>query len=381
MLKTLGASGIQTRIDNVSTQIVDLPFRRLQQFARFEARTQSSLLIRIRTSCGAVGIGESVVPCGPWWSGDSVEAMQLTVEKYLAPQLIGKNPSNIDVLMNELGATVRDNRFAKAGIEMALMDLLGKLLGVPCHVLLAGQRRDRCPVAWPLASGDPVQDAEEIDQMLGSGRASAFKVKMGATQINEDLKRISALAEAISGRAGLRVDPNESWTEIEALGALPKLAEIGVELVEQPVGRQSMDAMARITANSPVPIMIDEGAQTETDAIEVVKRNAAHLISLKVMKAGGLRASKRMADIAQSAGMPLYLGTFLETSLGTSAGLHLAVGVELLPFGGEVIGPMLLAEDIAANSIVYENGAAHLPDGPGLGIVLDEEKISFYVRE
>ncbi|MBB6014537.1 muconate/chloromuconate family cycloisomerase [Paracoccus sp. P2] len=380
MLTTLDTIPEVARIDRVQTTIVDLPFRRLQKFARFEARNQSSLLIRINTSCGAEGIGEAIVPCGPWWSGDSIEAMQITIERYLAPALIGQNPYDIDRLMSELGGLVRDNRFAKAGVEMALMDLVGKLLDVPCQVLLGGMRRDACPVAWPIASGDAARDADEIEAMLASGRASAFKVKMGATRIRDDIVRIERLACAIDGRAGLRVDPNESWTEIEALGALSELARIGVELIEQPLERRAIDASARLAAKSPVPIMIDEGVQTEADTIEVVRKHAAHLISLKLMKAGGMRASKRMADIAEAAGIPLYLGTFLETSLGTAAGLHLGAGVGLLPLGGEIIGPMLLAEDIAANPVSYRNGAAQLPEGPGLGIELDEDRVRRFTR-
>ncbi|WP_119166130.1 muconate cycloisomerase family protein [Algihabitans albus] len=383
MLKVIDAPRarpLSARIATVDTAIVDLPFRRLQRFARLDARSQNSLLVRIRTRDGLEGIGEAIVPCGPWWSGDSVEAMKLTIDTYLAPSLIGEDPHDVAAIFVRLGRSVRNNAFAKAGLEIALLDLIGKLHDLPVHVLLGGRSRSACPVAWPLASGSTEKDIEEIDEMLGSGRAAAFKVKMGATGMAADLTRIGRLAETLKGRAGLRVDPNESWTEADALRALPALAEMGVEMVEQPVERALLDGMARITARSNVTIMIDEGAQSEADMIEVVKRNAAHMVSIKPMKAGGLWPAKRMADIAAAAGIPVYMGTFLESSIGTAAGMQLAATFDRLPLGGEIIGPLLLAEDIVTEPLIYADGALQLPEGPGLGVTLDEDKLRAFTR-
>lgn len=383
MLKVIDAPRARpapARISTVETVIVDLPFRRLQRFARLDARSQSSLLVRVRTHDGLEGIGEAVVPCGPWWSGDSVEAMKITIDRYLAPNLIGQDPHDAEAIFADLARVVRNNAFAKAGIEIALLDLVGKLHDLPIHALFGGRSRRACPVAWPLASGSTDKDIDEIDEMLGSGRASAFKVKMGATEMAADLARIGSLTHALEGRAGLRVDPNESWTEADALRALPALAEMGVEMIEQPVERSFLDSMARITARSKVAIMIDEGAQSETEMIEVAKRQAAHLVSIKLMKSGGVRSAKRMADIATAAGIPVYMGTFLESSIGTAAGMQLAATFGRLPFGGEIIGPLLLAEDIVTEPLVYRDGALQLPDGPGLGVTLDEDKVRAFAR-
>ncbi len=320
------------------------------------------------------------MPCGPWWSGDTVETMKLMIDTYLAPGIVGQPFRGIAPAMSELDRIARGNAFAKAGVEMALVDLLGKLRGCSAADLLGGRFREACPVAWPLASGDPGQDEAEMHEMLETGRAAAFKVKMGSERLDADLGRIRRLMDSLQARAGLRVDPNEAWGETDAMYAMPRLAEIGVELVEQPVPREQMDVMARIAHCAQVPLMIDEGAQSETDALEAVKRHAAHILSLKLMKAGGLHASHRMASIAMAGGMAPYLGTFLETSIGTAAGLHLAASLPRLPFGGEVIGPMLLAEDIVTDPVVYRDGAAHLPKGPGLGISLDEDKVEHFLR-
>lgn len=380
MPEALENARVADRIHSVETTIVDLPFRRLQRFARLDARAQNSLVVRIRSHDGVEGFGEAIVPCGPWWSGDSVEAMKVTIDRYLAPELIGRDPHDLDALMARLDRTARDNRFAKAGIEMALLDILGKRHDLPVHALLGGRSRDTCPMAWPLASGDIGMDVDEIEEMLDTGKAGAFKVKMGAAEMAADLQRIERLTDALAGRAGLRVDPNESWTEADALRALPRLAALGVEMVEQPVDRAFLDGMARIVARSDVTIMIDEGAQTDRDMIDVVKRNAAHMVSIKLMKSGGIRAAKRMADIAMAAGIPLYMGTFLETSLGTAGGMQLAATFPDLPLGGEIFAPLLMLEDLVTEPLVYADGALHLPPGPGLGVTLDEDKLRAFAR-
>ncbi len=379
-LQTVTLSDAPVRIVAIDTQIVDVPFRRLQRFARLDAHAQSSVVIQIQCSDGVVGVGESVVPCGPWWSGDSVEAMKLTIDRYLAPRLTGEVLRGLGPTLADLDRVARGNAFAKAGIEMALVDLIGKRLGVPAVELLGGAFRTECAVAWPIASGDAQKDRDEIEQMLGTGRASAFKVKMGAETLEPDLDRIEALMAALDGRAGLRVDPNEAWSETDAMRALPQLAAMGVDLVEQPVPREQMEVLARIAYCAPLPIMIDEGAQSEAQTLAAIRVHAAHILSLKLMKAGGLYASRRMADIAMTGGMSPYMGTFLETSIGTAAGLHLAASLPILPFGGEVVGPMLLADDIVMSPIRYENGAAQLPEGPGIGIELDEDKLRQYRR-
>lgn len=368
------------RIDRIETLLVDIPFRRLQRFARLDARVQTALLVRIRDRDGAEGIGECIVPGGPWWSGDSVEAMKVTIDRYLAPAMIGRDPHDLDAIARDLDRIVRGAPFARSGLEMACLDLLGKRHGLPVCALLGGALRRSCRIAWPLASGSVATDIAEIEEMLASGRAGAFKVKMGADDIAQDLSRITDLVRALDGRAPLRVDPNESWNEALALRVLPRLAELGVELVEQPVPRGQIDVMARLSARAPVPIMIDEGAWSAPDMLRVAQAGAAHVVSVKIMKSGGLRPARRMADIAAAAGIGLYIGTFLETAIGSAAGLHLAAGFADLPLGGELFGPLLMAEEITTEPLRYADGALHLPEGPGLGVTLDEAALRALAR-
>lgn len=368
------------RIRAVETTIIDLPLKRLQQFARFDTHVQSTVLIEIATDDGLVGIGEAITPCGPWWSGDTVEAIQIVIDRYLAPLIIGQDAWRLSALMARLDAKVRNNAFAKAGVEMALLDLAGKALDVPLCTLLGGQMRESLPVAWPLATGDVGQEIAEAEEMLASGKAARFKLKMAALPFDQDLARALAIATALEGRASLRVDPNEGWDEDTAARAIPQLAHAGIEMVEQPVARWNLDAMARLSARGDSVIMIDEGVLNQHDMIEVVKRSAANMVSLKIMKSGGIRNAQAMAAIADAAGLPVYMGTFLETSVGTAANMHLAASLPRLPLGGETIGPLLIAEDICELPAVYRDHELWLPEGPGLGVRIDREQVRRFRR-
>lgn len=368
-------------IERVETQIVDLPLRRVQRFSRLEANRQSSLIVRVMTKEGIEGIGESITPCGPWWGGDSVESIKTTIDTYLAPLLLGRDAIASSAIMEDLDACVPANSFAKAGIEMSLLDCAGKVLNLPVHALLGGQLRDAMDVSWPLATGEAQADIEEAERMLAQRHARAFKIKMGFLPVDADLQRSVAIGRALEGRAKVRVDPNEAWDESTAARMLRPLEDAGIDVIEQPVARWNYGAMARLTQIARCAIMVDEGVRSNHDMMEVATRRAAGLVSLKIMKTGGLRATRAMAEIANAAGIPVYMGTFLETSIGAAANMQLAATLPELPYGGEVTGPMLMAEDICIEPARYENYALQLPSGPGLGIALDEDRIKHYRRE
>jgi muconate cycloisomerase/chloromuconate cycloisomerase len=275
---------------------------------------------------------------------------------------------------------VHGNSFAKAGVEMALLDLLGKAREQPLHMLLGGRTRDCMPSVWPLATGDPEQEIDEAEAKLEAGEAYAFKMKMGAVDLRTDVERAERVARAILPRAGVRVDPNERWSELDANWAMPRLAAAGVEMVEQPLPRWNIEGTARLQSRSTMAIMLDESVRSPRDMMAAA-RCAASLVSLKLMKSGGFRATRTVADIATAAGAALYMGSFLESSLGTAANMQFCATIEDLPFGGELVGPMLIAEDLLQSPAEYRNGALRLASGNGHGVSLDEAKVAAFRRD
>lgn len=368
-------------VRSLETIIVDLPLRRLQRFAAVGATTQSIVLLRAVTSEGWEGIAEAVTPSGPWWSGESVESIKLMIDRYIAPLVIGADPFALAALRAEIDRAVHGNNFAKATVEMALLDIQGKAVSRPLHELLGGKRRTGLPCAWPLATGDAGAEIDEAEAMIASGRHNRFKLKMGALQPTVDVARACTIARALDGRASVRVDPNERWDESTVKWAVPRMEEAGIALIEQPMPRWNLDASARLTARAQMPVMIDESLASAQDMLRIVQLHAADVVALKIMKSGGILATKRIADMAEAGGVALYMGTFLEGSIGTAANMQLAATLGDLPFDGELSGPSLIADDIAAEPAQYRNFELQLPQGNGIAAAVDEDKLKAYRRD
>ncbi|MGW4204577.1 muconate/chloromuconate family cycloisomerase [Streptomyces sp. NPDC004726] len=367
-------------IDRVDTVLLDVPLRRAHRFARTQMRAQPVLLVRIRTAGGVTGTGEGVVPAGPWWGGESVETMQVIIDRYITPLLLGRAVDDIAGIQRDIGDVVAGNLFAKAAVEIALHDAWARHLNVPVHTLLGGLARRSVPVTWALGTESAEVVVEEALGKLDSGLHRSFKLKMGAQDPADDVTRICKVAEKLAGAASVRVDLNARWDLSTALTHLPRLAEAGVEMIEQPVPGAEFEALAEINHALPIPVMADESLRTPTDALRLAKHRAADIFSLKTTKSGGLRATKAIAEIAAAAGIPCHGGTSIESPVGTAASLHLACATPAVTWGSELFGPLLMSEELLTEPLRYADGELHLPDGPGLGIELDPEAVRAFTR-
>lgn len=368
------------QIDRVETVLLDVPLRRAHKFARVGMDAQPVLLVFLRTAGGATGVGEGVVPGGPWWGGESVETMQLVIERYMAPVLRGRAVDDVHGISRDIDDVVANNLYAKTAVEVALHDAWARSLNVPVHTLLGGIARRSVPVTWALGTEPAPVVIEEALGKLDAGSHRTFKLKMGAQDPDADVDRVSAIADKLAGSAGVRVDINARWDRLTALTRLPKLADAGVELVEQPVPGSEVEALAEINRALPVPVMADESLRTPTDALRLAKLGGSDVFSLKTTKSGGLRASRAVAEVAASAGIPCHAGTSIETPVGTAASLHLACAAPAVTWGSELFGPLLMREELATTPLRYENGELHLPDGPGLGVELDPDAVRAFTR-
>ncbi|WP_211754706.1 muconate/chloromuconate family cycloisomerase [Nocardioides gansuensis] len=362
-------------IDRVETVILDVPLRRLHRFARVTMDAQPVLLAFVHTRGGATGVGEGVVPGGPWWGGESVESMKVTIDTYLAPLLIGRRVDQVEALWLDMGDLVAANLYAKTAVEVALHDAWARCLDLPLHDLLGGVTRTSIDVTWALGA-EPVEVVvEEIQRILTAGTHTSFKLKMGAVDPAEDVQRIAAIAEKMAGAASLRVDLNARWDLLTSRTLLPRLAHAGIDLVEQPVPGEQVEALAEINAMLPIPVMADESLRTPHDALRLVRLRAADVWSIKVTKVGGLRRARDIVAIGAAAGIPVHAGTSIETGIGTAASLHLACAAPGVTWGSELFGPLLFVEDVVTTPLTYADGSLQLPTGPGLGVTPDPDAV------
>jgi muconate cycloisomerase len=366
-------------VERVETMLVDLPTIRPHKLSVATMTGQTLMLVKVHCSDGRVGIGEGTTIGGLAYGGESPESMKLAIDTYFAPLMIGEDATRVRALMARIGKAVKENRFAKCAIETALLDAHGKRSGLSVGELLGGALHKRLPVAWTLASGDTAKDIAEAEKMLELRRHRIFKLKIGARPLKDDIAHVATIKKALGDRGAVRVDVNMAWSEFEAAYGMAALADAGCELVEQPVA--STAALGRLVRRFPVALMADESLTGPESAFEIAKTKGADVFAVKIEQSGGLFNAQRVAVIADAAGIELYGGTMLEGGVGTVASAHVFSTFAKLQWGTELFGPLLLTEEILATPLDYSNFELTVPDGPGLGIELDEDRLKFFARD
>ncbi len=367
-------------IEAVSTTIVDVPTVRRHKLSQLSVTAQSYVIVEIRLRNGATGVGEAATLGGPRWSEESVEGIKATIDAHLSPAILGQSAERFIAIGTLLDAAAKRNSAAKGAIETALIDAVGRTLGLPAHQLLGGRVRERFPVFWTLASGDPGQEIEEAEAKLSARLHDRFKIKVGAQPVEADLARLTRLSAALAGRAQLIVDANQAWDEPTAVRALPALADLGIALAEQPLPAWNMAGMARLKARSPIPLMADECVFSAHDMFQAGALACADVVSLKIVKHGGLFGLHKVAAVAEAAGFSLYGGCLLESSIGAAAHLQAFAGLNTLAWGCEHFGPHILTQDLVLEPLVIRDFHIHLPSGPGIGIELDRAQLARFAR-
>jgi muconate cycloisomerase len=367
------------RIREIATRIVDLPIRREHRIGVSTMRRQSSVIVQVFTEDGPTGLGEGVVPGGgPAWGGESVDSIKVTIDRHLAPALIDvplTGANEAAALMRRVSA---GNHFAKAAVEMALWDIAGKAAGLSVHELLGGRRRESMDVLWSV--GANVEDpAGELAEFAGAGHRTV-KFMMGGRSPQADVERVRTALHDLPTGLTVVVDASGRWDEPAARRLLPALAEAGVDIAEQLVPAWNLDAMARLTGLTRVWTLADEAVRSASDALRVAIAHSADIIALKVPKLGGIAAARDVAAVTRAAGLRCYAGGTMETSIGTSAAVQLFSTLPELA-GCDLIGPLMLADDVVTRPLEVRGGALAVPQGAGLGVELDEDKIRNYVRE
>lgn len=328
-----------------------LELRHTFRIARSADDFRESVIVRLEE--GALeGLGEAAPSPRYGQSADSVE-------RALA-SLGGEMPGSLDAMEDALAAV--GERFgaetaARAAVDMALHDLLGKRLEAPLYEILGLD-----PRLAPLTSFTIGIDAPEIIEakIREAERFPILKIKMGLANDREILETVRRCTDRT-----LRVDANEGWTKEEALEKIRWLEGQGVELVEQPLPAARLDDCRWLAERVSMPLIADESAGAAVDIPRLAGAFAG--INIKLMKCGGIREALRMIRTARSAGMKVMLGCMIESSVGITAAAHLSPLVDYADLDGNI----LIVNDPAHGATV-EDGRLVLPEEPGLGVALRE---------
>ncbi len=336
------------------------------------------VLVHIETDEGLTGLGEAPADIG--FFGQTIEQIRYAIDDYLGPQLVGREPFDIEALMDHVD--YRENSCAKSGIDLALHDLVARSRGMSVGELLGGKKRTRIPVAIEIAGGSPEDMANECLKYMEMN-VRAFKPKIGSIPA-KDAERLRAIREAVGPDVSLRADANRGYSPEEAI-ELCRLAEkhgVALELLEQPVEAHDLPGMAEVRNAVDILIEADESCFGPHDAEAVIRAGAADVLNIKIGKAGGLCNAMKIAAIAENAGLQCVLGTAFGTGVKIAAKLHLAAAIR--EFTGAVEftelglhGPLLQGDMDAALSLpLDEDGCLPVPEGVGLGVELDQAQVA-----
>lgn len=367
------------KIASIETFIIDLPVARPHKLAMATIDAHSQIIVRVRTEDGVVGLGEIAII--PHYGEEAPGALKSLIDECLAPYLKGYDVRNFNQILRRMDQIIKGNAYAKAGIEMACVDATARALDVPAHQLFGGKVQDTIPLLWVLGNGVIEQDIEEARSKLDAKQYRLFLVKIGSGDPKENVKRALAVKNALGDHASVRVDINQGWDEPTATWGIAQLEAGGIDVIEQPLPRHDYEGMRRLTERFTVPIMADEGISTPEEALLIASKRAADAFSVKITKHGGMVRTKQVAGIAEAAGIKLFGGTMIEGQIGTSAYAQIFSTMPNLTLGAQLFGPHLLTDDIASKIITFRDYEMIVPDAPGFGTQLDEDKLRFYTRK
>jgi L-alanine-DL-glutamate epimerase-like enolase superfamily enzyme len=370
------------KITSIETIPVRVPLK--PQFTITSGRggshvTSPFLLVKVHTDEGLVGLGEA--SCTPRWSGEDQFSAQHFIKAYFEPALVDHDPTDVAGCSKLFMPVVAGNPFTKAAVEMALWDLAGKAAGKPVYELLGGKVRDVVPTKWSVSGRDPEPAAEIARWAVGAGFRK-MKVKVGI-DLDGDVARVRAVRAVVGPDVTLGVDANGGWvTPGNAVGAIGRLLEFDIAFVEQPVRAGDVFGMWEARqVFADLPFIADESVYTLQDAENLANADACDVLSIYVGKAGGIGPARAIADFAQSAGLACTIGSNLEMGIGSAAMIHLAVatrGVTAEQYACDIIGPLFYEDDVLLKPLPLKPGEARPPEGPGLGVELDDAKIERY---
>jgi muconate cycloisomerase len=358
-------------ISKIEPIAVSLPMTKPVIMAGEEVRRADNVLLRLEADDGQVGWGEAAA--APTMTGETIASMVAAVQ-HLAPVLAGRAAADIDGALAAMDGRMYGNHGAKAAIEIALHDLVGRATRQPVHALLGERLRSRVTLLSVIGGGDLEGDLRDAGTKKKDG-FSIFKIKVGVDTPARDAERTRRICAVLGEGMLISADANQGFDADAAIAYLRALDGCGLDFLEQPVAARDLDGMAAVAAATGIAIGADEGIHGLADISAHHARGAAQGVSLKAIKLGGLRALVEAARLCDRLGMRVNLSCKTgESSIACAAALHVAAVAPALAWGLTLTNAGL-RDDVTAQPIRSARGGAGVPDGPGLGIEVDEDRV------
>ncbi len=362
------------KIVDVQVFAIRIPLKHPFTIALGTLTHSNHVLVRLADDENRVGWGESTTFHSVY--GYDQKSLYHVLTDHLIPAVKGIDPRNMGLLHQRMDQAIPGNLMAKCALDLAAYDLVGRADGVPIHSLVGGKRVDRIPLTAALGIVSPREAAARAKDLIAEG-FEVIKVKIGL-DAEKDLERIKAVREAVGDGVKLRVDANQGYDRSDAISVLSRMEALDLEWIEQPLPDWDLAGLAMLADRLDTPIALDESVYTLHDAQRVIAAGAADVVNIKVPKCGGIYRCQKIAALCEEAGIPCFLGGCLETTPGTAAQAHFYCATQNIISAAEMEGPWCYVDDVVRDPLELAQGMVKVPDGPGLGVIIDEEKVARY---
>jgi L-alanine-DL-glutamate epimerase-like enolase superfamily enzyme len=351
-----------------------IPYRHPLHFASGSVHEADHVLVRVHTDDGVVGTADT--PPRPYTYGETQKSIVAVVQDVFAPQLVGIDVFDREKIQAVMARTIH-NQTAKGAVDIAVWDVIGKTLGQPVTKLLGGYT-DSLRVSHMLGF-KPAQEllalALEFRETYG---INTFKLKTGRRPLNLDIEAARVLREGLGEDAELYMDANRGWTANEAAEVLRRTSDLGLQFLEEPDDAREVLGRRRLVTNSPIPIAADESAANLGEAAREILTGGANLLSVKTARSGFTEAAK-IVGMAEGMGIDVYIGNQIDTQLGTVASVVFgAAFAHSAKRAAELSNYLDMTDDLLARPLAITSGRIHVPEGPGAGTDVDDDKLAHY---
>lgn len=351
-----------------------IPYRKPLRFASGEVSVAEHVLVRVHTDDGIIGVAEA--PPRPFTYGETQRGIVAVIETVFAPQLAGLTLLDREMMVARLNRTI-GNPTAKAAVDMAIWDALGKTLQMPVTDLL-GRYTDRMRVSHMLGFDEPATMVAEAEKMRENYGIATFKVKVGRRPIGLDTAVVRALRERFGDEIELYVDGNRGWSSSESLRAMKDMADLDLLFAEELCPADDVVGRRWLVEHLDVPVIADESVPTAADVTREILGGSATAISIKTARTG-FTWSRRVHHLAEGLGIDVVMGNQIDGQVGTACTLAFGAAHELTSrYAGELSNFLDMSDDLLAEPLQIRDGVLHVPPGNGLGVAIDPGKLARY---
>lgn len=359
-------------IKSVALFPVSVPLKEPFKTALRTVATAETTLIVVTDSDGMTGLGEAAPTAAI--TGDTQGSIKTAIETAIAPKIVGLPLTAPGRVKHAIETAIVGNHSPKAGVNIAVNDLLAKHYGVSVARYLGGFR-SAFETDYTVSVGSEAEMVNHAARLVKQG-FKTLKIKVGTLAPEADRQHVAAIRSAVGPAIGLRLDANQGWHPKAAARAINEMTDAGLnlELVEQPVPAADFSGMAYVTQHTEVPIMADESIFSPADALRLLNMGGCDIINLKLMKAGGLDNALTINTIAESFGIPCMVGSMIESQVSVTAAAHLVAAKQNVAYV-DLDAAMMFQSQPAQGGIMNEGNVITVPDAPGLGLKYEPNQV------